>query len=310
MRDAFVSRLTALAKKNSNIILLTADLGFGIFDDFSTLLPNQFLNVGVAEQNMMGVATGLALEGKTVFTYSIGNFPSLRCLEQIRNDICYHNADVKIIGMGAGFSYGALGMSHHATEDISILRSLPEMKIVVPCDDWEAGEATEALANTPGPFYLRLDKTSAGFTNYPNEIFDLTKSRQLRSGSDITFIGSGGIVLLLLQAQEKLAEQGVQCRVISMHTLSPVDQTTILDAVQNTGGIITVEEQVLNGGLGSIVAEVCMDKGIMPKHFHRIGIRNVFSSIVGSQDYLRKACGLDLNSIVDVARSVASHLAS
>lgn len=299
MRTAFVSRLTEIAKRNSSIMLLTADLGFGIFDDFVTSLPEQFLNVGIAEQNMMSIATGLSMEGKIVFAYSIGNFPSLRCLEQIRNDICYHDANVKIVGMGAGFSYGALGMSHHATEDISIMRALPRIRVVAPADEWESAEATEVIANTPGPFYLRLDKTTAELTNQSNETFRLSKARIARDGDDITLIGTGGILSLLLEASKHLNEIGIQCRVVSMHTLKPIDREMILDCASNTGGIVSIEEQVLNGGLGGAIAEVCMDAGIAPKVFKRMGIDDVYSSIVGSQDFLRSKYGIDVKAIID-----------
>src|SRR5438477_2359167 len=150
MRDQFVKTLTALAETNSLIMLVTGDLGFGVLTGFKERFPRQYLNVGVAEQNLTGLATGLALEGRVVFTYSIGNFPTLRCLEQIRNDVCYHNVDVKVVSIGAGFSYGPLGISHHATEDISILRALPNMTVVSPCDLWEVAEATRALVDRPG----------------------------------------------------------------------------------------------------------------------------------------------------------------
>ena len=161
MRDAFLDKLTRLASKDKDIVLLTADLGFGVFEDFESQFPGQYFNVGVAEQNMTGLASGLALEGKKVITYSIGNFPTLRCLEQIRNDACYHNLNITIVASGGGFSYGPLGMSHHATEDIAILRALPAMSVTAPGTAWEAGEAIEVLIKNKGVSYLRLDKTTA-----------------------------------------------------------------------------------------------------------------------------------------------------
>ena len=287
MRDAFVERLTDLATTDPRIFLITADLGFGVFTNFAQRLTKQFLNVGVAEQNMTGIATGLALEGRIVFTYSLANFPTLRCLEQIRNDACYHDANVKIVSMGGGFSYGALGISHHATEDLSILRALPQITVVAPGDNWEASEATAALANTSGTCYLRLDKSTAGFTNRPDEVFTLGKARQLREGSDITLVSTGGILTVVLNVAKLLAQQGVECRIISMHTIKPLDTNTLYDAAKNTGGIVTVEEHTVEGGLGSAVAEVCLENGILPEVFYRIGLRDGFSSIVGSQEYLR-----------------------
>lgn len=203
MRDAFMNTLTALAERDESLFFITADLGYGVVEPFAERFPKQFLNVGVAEQNMTGVATGLALEGRTVFTYSIGNFPTLRCLEQIRNDACYHNANIKIIASGGGFSYGALGMSHHTTEDLGILRALPGVTIVAPGTAWEAGQATAALATQAGVGYLRLDKTAA--TDSGGDIFSLGKARRLREGEDLTLLCTGGIIA------EALAAAGGAC---------------------------------------------------------------------------------------------------
>jgi transketolase len=298
MRDAFMQRLTSLAATDSRVMLLTGDLGFGVFDEFEQCFPKQFLNVGVAEQNLIGVATGLALEGRIPFLYSLANFPTLRCLEQIRNDACYHEANVKIVAMGGGFSYGSLGMSHHATEDLSILRALPQITMIAPGDDWEAGEATAALVNTPGTCYLRLDKSSAGFTQMPHESFCVGKARKLRDGQDITLITTGGILSVVLEASDLLAEQGINCAVVSAHTIKPFDRDAVFSAVNTTGGIVTIEEHTVEGGLGSIVAEICLDNHCIPSIFYRMGLRDGFSSIVGSQDYLRTRYGMDASSIV------------
>jgi transketolase len=297
VRDAFVERLSNLAATDPRIFLITADLGFGVFTNFAQKFTKQFLNVGVAEQNMTGIATGMALEGRIVFTYSLANFPTLRCLEQIRNDACYHDANVKVVCMGGGFSYGSLGISHHATEDLSILRALPQITIVAPGDNWEASEATSVLVNTPGTCYLRLDKSTAGFTNAPDEVFILGQARRLREGSDITLVSTGGILAVVLKAAKLLSEQGIECRIVSMHTLKPLDTSALYDAARNTGGIVTVEEHTVEGGLGSAVAEACLEKGILPEVFYRIGLRNEFSSIVGSQDYLRTRYKMDEFSI-------------
>src|SRR6266567_4176597 len=160
MRGAFFRALLRLAEQDERVHLIVGDLGFGVVEDFAQRFPKRFLNVGVAEQNMTGIAAGMALSGKIVFTYSIANFPTLRCLEQIRNDVCYHDANVKIVAIGGGFSYGALGISHHATEDLAVMRALPQISVVAPGDRWEVSEATKAIAYAPGAAYLRLDKTS------------------------------------------------------------------------------------------------------------------------------------------------------
>ena len=304
MRDAFVTRLTVLAASDPRIFLVIGDLGFGVLTDFAKNFPSQFLNAGVAEQNMIGVATGLALEGRIVFVYSIGNFPTLRCLEQIRNDACYHGANVKIVSMGGGFSYGALGMSHHATEDISILRALPGVTMSVPGDAHEAAEATTALAATPGVGYLRLDKSKAPDINPGLETFQLGKIRTVREGNDITLACCGGILGTVVVAAEALAREGIQCRVLSVHTIKPIDREAISRAAAETGGIISVEENTIEGGLGGLIAETCLDSGVVPKKFARMGLNDTFSSIVGSQEYLLSRYELDSTAIVARAKAL------
>lgn len=299
MRDAFVRVLTELAPKHPELMLLTGDLGFGVLDNFSAQFPRQFLNVGVAEQNMSGLAAGLALEGHSVFTYSIGNFPTLRCLEQIRNDICYHGANVTIVCVGGGMSYGPVGMSHHATEDLAILRPLPAMEVFAPGDLWEASEASRYLASRPhGPAYLRLDKSAAKPTVRPGEVFRPGSIRTVREGSDVTLAATGGILGEALLAADQLAEHGVRCRVLSVHTVKPLDTATLSIAAAETQGIVSIEEHAVDGGLGGAIAEALMEAGISPGFFVRIGLRNTFSSVVGSQAYLRTVYSLDAASIV------------
>jgi transketolase len=296
MRDDFLNKLTQLAAEDRDVVLLTADLGFGVFEEFESTFPGQYFNVGVAEQNMTGLAAGLALEGKKVITYSIGNFPTLRCLEQIRNDGCYHDLNITIVASGGGFSYGSLGMSHHTTEDIAILRALPRMSVVVPGTDWEAGEATEALIKNNGVGYLRLDKTVADERGFSP--FMLGGSIKYREGLDVTLIATGGILRDAIEAADTLKEQGVNASVISMHSIKPIDKDAIIAAANGTGGIVTVEEHNIDGGLGSAVSEVCMDNGTSPKVFLRIGLDDRYSSIVGSQDYLKMRYQMDSTAIV------------
>lgn len=305
MRDAFVRTLTELAPRHSELLLLTGDLGFGVLNDFATRFPRQFLNVGVAEQNMAGFAAGLALEGHGVFTYSIGNFPTLRCLEQIRNDICYHNANVKIVCVGGGMSYGPVGMSHHATEDLAVLRSLPGMVVLSPCDLWEAAEAARYLVSHQGPAYLRLDKSAAPPTARPGEAFSPGSVRTVRDASDVTLAATGGILGEALLAADILAEEGVFCRVLSVHTIKPLDSETLIAAAVETAGIVSIEEHAVDGGLGGAIAETLMDAGAFPGFLVRIGLRNTFSSVVGSQQYLRKVYQLDAAAI---ARTVSARL--
>jgi transketolase len=303
LRDVFISRLMKLAASDPKIFLVTGDLGFGVLTEFESKFPQQYLNVGVAEQNMTGVATGLALEGRVVFTYSIGNFPTLRCLEQIRNDACYHNANVKIVAIGGGFSYGQLGMSHHATEDLAILRSLPGITVLSPGDDWEAAEATTAAATTAGCFYLRLDKSTAGSDHNPGEVFELGRARVLRPGDDAALIVTGGIAGVALKAADLLLREGVSVRVISIHTIKPFDASTVIAAARETRALVTLEEHSVNGGLGSAVAEACLDAGVLPPRFLRMGVKGGVVCTVGDQSYLRTQCGLDEQSVADSIKS-------
>jgi transketolase len=303
LRDTFVAALSRLAEENPLIMLLTGDLGFGVLGKFAARFPRQYLNVGVAEQNLTGLATGLALEGRVVFTYSIGNFPTLRCLEQIRNDVCYHDVDVKVVSIGAGFSYGSLGISHHATEDISILRALPNMTVVSPCDLWEVAEATRALVDRPGPAVLRLDKSTALPTARPGDVFRIGRARLVRNGLDMTLVATGGILGEVLQAADALDREGVSCRVLSVHTIKPLDVESLEAAAAETGGIVTVEEHTVDGGLGGAVAENLLERGAYPRCFLRIGLRSGFSCVVGSQAYLRKVYGMDAAAIADAVRA-------
>jgi len=299
MRDHFIKALIKLIPEFPNIILITGDLGFGVLDDLRNNYPENFINAGVAEQNMTGIATGMALEGKIVFTYSIANFSTLRCLEQIRNDACYHGVNVNIVSIGGGFSYGALGISHHATEDLSIMRSLPEITVVSPSSYWEVEKATRAIVENGKVCYLRIDK-SAGRDKENNldESFLLGKSRMLTDGDVCTIFVTGGILEEVWEAHDELENLGYKTRIVSVHTLKPFDSDAVLNAAKQTGGIVSVEENTLNGGLGSLLAETLMDNSTFPKRFLRIGLNSEFSSIIGSQKYLRKCYNLDAKSIV------------
>ncbi len=301
MRDTFISELINQAKNNKDLMLLTGDLGFGVFEEFEKLFPKQFLNVGVAEQNMAMVSAGLALQGKKVFIYSIGNFPTLRCLEQIRNDICYHNLNVTVVSIGGGFSYGQLGMSHHATEDLSIMRSMPNMVVSSPSNKKEVRKITNYFCKNKGPSYLRLDKS---FVNFEKFNFSQKKASVLREGSSITLIGTGGVVEELLKASDTLINKKIDCRVLSMHTIKPLDFASIDKAVEETKGIISVEENNIIGGLGSAISEYCLEANKIPKFFYKIGLKDEFSSIVGDQNYLRNRYQINSKNIIKKVQEI------
>lgn len=304
MRDHFVKALTEEAEINKNIILITGDLGFGVLNNFATKFPKQYINAGVAEQNMTGIASGLGMDGKIVFTYSIGNFNTLRCLEQIRNDACYHNSNINIVSIGGGFSYGALGYSHHATEDIAVMRAIPNLRVFAPCDFWEVQEITRKVITLGGVNYIRIDKSSTPRNIELEKVFEVGKGRILHEGSDLTIIATGGIIDIALKAQREISKDGISIRIISLHTIKPIDRELIIDCALNTGGIVTLEEHSIIGGLGSAVSEVLMQECCFPKKFKMMGLESKFSTIVGSQDYLRSANNLDVISVLNVIRKL------
>ena len=303
MRTAFIETLHTQAKQNERVTLVVGDLGFGVVTTFRDDLPNQFVNAGVAEQNMTGLAAGMALSGKIVFTYSIANFPVLRCLEQIRNDICYHNANVRIVPVRGGMAYGALGISHHATEDIAIMRALPNLLVIAPGDPVEARLATEALITHEGPAYLRLGRAGEPTVYQTPPTFELGRAITAREGNDITLISTGGCLYDTVQAAEALAQQGIQARVLSMHTIKPLDNEAVLTAARETSAIFTIEEHSIIGGLGGAVAEILLEADQRPRHFKRIGLNGTFSSVTGDQDYLRAYYGLDTAGIIKTVQT-------
>ncbi|RPF75034.1 MAG: transketolase [Rickettsiales bacterium TMED289] len=303
MRDAFVKQLNKLAEKDKKIFFITADLGFGVFDEFSKRFPNQYLNVGVAEQNMTGIATALALEGRKVFTYSIANFATLRCLEQIRNDASYHEANITIVASGGGFTYGGLGMSHHATEDIAIMRALPGIRVVAPCTAWETFHATRALAFSKGVNYLRIEKGGDKKPPKKNTNFRIGRAIEMMPGKDITIIATGGILKECIKASKTLLKDNIFAQVVSMHSIKPLDEKFIRDCARKTKRIITVEEHNKIGGLGSAVSEV-LSQNNLDCHLKVIALDDVFSSVVGSQDYLRSLYKLDHKEIIKSAKKM------
>jgi transketolase len=285
MRDAFVKTLLEEAKKNENIILITGDLGFGVLDEFQKELPNQFINSGVNEQAMMGMAAGIASTGKRVFVYSIGNFPTLRCLEQIRNDICLMNNSVVVVSVGAGYAYGPQGYTHHALEDIAVMRALPNLEVLVPADPIETRLLTKYLTISGSPTYLRLGKSYEPNFNSDElkitygEINEIIKGK---SGT-ILFVGSVGVVAF--KAATKLMESGIEVSVASVPFISNLDHA-YLKAASLKGPIITVEEHSKRGGLGGAVLECLNESNI----FARVGIvaaRQEALSQIGSQEFLR-----------------------
>jgi transketolase len=302
MRTAFIDAIFEAAKADPRIVLVVGDLGFGVVTPFMEELPDQFVNAGVAEQNMTGLAAGMALSGKIVFTYSIANFPVLRCLEQIRNDVCYHNVNVRIVPVGGGMAYGSLGPSHHATEDLAIMRALPNMVVMAPGDPVEARLAARASLKHEGPIYLRLGRAGEPVVHHSEPEFEIGRAITVRNGSDATVIVTGGLLYNAVQASEVLEQEGIGLQVLSMPTVKPLDEKAVLDAAHETSAMFTLEEHSVIGGLGGAVAETLLESGKSPHQFKRIGLHDEFSSKVGDQEYLRAQYGLDVIGIVNTIR--------
>ena len=297
MRTAFLKELHELARKDERIVFMTGDLGFSVVEAYMEELPKQFVNAGVAEQNMTGMAAGMAMSGKIVFTYSIANFPTLRCLEHIRNDVCHHHANVKVVAVGGGFAYGALGATHHATEDLAVMRALPNIVVIAPGDPIEARHATRAVAAYHGPCYLRLGKAGEAVV-HPGEIeFEIGKAVRFREGQDVTLMTTGSFLKTTAAVAERLAGHGIQARVLSMHTLKPLDEAAVLAAARETAAIVTLEEHSILGGLGGAVAEVLAESDGPHVPFKRIGLPSAFSPHIGDQEYMQQQHGLDAASL-------------
>ena len=299
MRDAFTRALMREAAKDPKLTLVTGDLGFGVLKPFWETYPDQFVNAGIAEQGMTGLAAGLAMTGRTVLTYSIGNFPTLRCIEQIRNDCAYHSANVKVVCVGGGFVYGSLGMSHHATEDMAILRALPGVTVFTPGDPHEVEAIVPVMLATPGTCYLRLGRGGEPtLHDGPIEGYNAPRALTLREGTDVALLSAGGILTQTVGASKLLAERGVSAEVVSFPCLKPIDREKLIELSQRFQHIVTVEEHSIVGGFGSAVCEVIAETGANCR-VHRIGMEDVYSTIVGTQQYLRGEYRMDDKAICE-----------
>lgn len=299
MRRQFINTLTELARKDNRIFLLTGDLGFSFFEEFRKEFPKRFFNVGVAEANMVGIAAGLALSGKIVFIYSIVPFVTMRCFEQIRNDLCSQNLNVRIVGVGGGLCYGSAGMTHHSIEDIAIMRALPNMTVVCPGDSFEVEMAVKEALSWEGPVYLRLGKGGEPkiHSDIPN--FKIGKGIIIKNGNDITIMSTGNILYMAKQITDKLTNENISVRLISMHTVKPLDKKIIIESSRETKAIFTLEEHSLIGGLGSAVAEVLAEEGTKKALFKRFSLPDSYCREVGSHEYLREKNKLSVDQITD-----------
>ncbi|HCP11405.1 MAG TPA: transketolase [Planctomycetaceae bacterium] len=300
MRTAFIEQLIVAARSNPRIFLVVGDLGYSVVEPFAAEFPDRYLNAGVAEQNMTGLAAGLAAEGFHVFTYSIGNFPTLRCFEQIRNDVCYHKLPVTIVAVGAGVSYGNLGYSHHCVQDIACLRTLPGLSILSPADPGETRHCVEWLSKNPCPSYLRLGK--AGEPRIHDLAPDLQTPLKVRNQrASAAIVATGSILCEAVAASDQLAEQGIAVDVFSLTRLSPLTSRSLVD-LSGYQQILTVEEHVSAGGVG----EMC--KSLLPRSIdvRNLSVSDELTSLVGSQSWLRAQAGLDACGIVAAVKALVA----
>lgn len=300
MRTGFINTLHKLAKADKRIFLLTADVGFSVFERFIEDFPDRYFNVGVAEANMMGIAAGLALSEKVVYTYTMAHFITMRAYEQIRLGLCYQNANVRLIGSGGGFTYGPAGTTHHSIEDISIMRALPNMCVICPGDPVETQYAVEASVRHNGPMYIRLGKRDPVIhTKAIN--FKIGQGIVLEKGDDLHILSTGNMLQTAKDVSERLKKDGLSASVISLHTVKPIDANLIKKLACSGKPMFTIEEHSIVGGLGSAVSEVIAELNCNIT-FKRIGVPDKYPTTIGSQKYLRKVFGLDTNGICKVIK--------
>lgn len=296
MRTAFINQLTEEARLNKDIFLVVGDLGFSVVEPFIAEFPDRFLNAGVAEQNMTGIAAGLAMEGYNVFTYSIGNFPTMRAYEQIRYDVCYHNLSVKIVSVGGGYAYGPLGTSHHATEDLGIMRVLPNMIVSAPSDPHEAKAITSLLCNHKGPGFLRLGKAGEPHLHAEPVRLSMGQALYLKEGSGTLYLATGSI---LKDVIEYVSQYDPDAGIASFPFIKPMDSLFIVDAAQKYSTWVSMEEHQSNCGFGSALLESLNDlsnQGSLTTtpRLKRIAIPDKFIGYAGTQEFLRREAGLIL----------------
>jgi transketolase len=302
--DAFADALLVLARGDRNVIAVTSDSrGSGKLGPFGQALPEQIVEMGIAEQNLVGVAAGLASTGKIVFAVSPACFLTARSLEQIKNDVAYSDNPVKLVGISAGVSYGALGSTHHSLHDFAVLRAINNLAIVVPADNWETTEAVKSAAARPGPVYLRFGKAPVYDLPRREEDFKIGRARVLREGSDLAFLATGETVMhAVLAAAELAATDRISCRVVSIPSLRPLDTAEILASAETCRAVITVEEHMVNGGLGEACASVLMEAGVQVA-FRRAGVPDEYT-VTGSQADIFRHYGLTMEGLAQTARTL------
>jgi transketolase len=304
MRNAFAQQLTELAERDPRVVVLSGDIGNRLFDDLKARCPNRFFNCGVAEANMIGMAAGLALSGLRPVCYTIAPFITYRCLEQIRVDVCYHQAPVVIAGTGAGLAYASLGATHHSCEEMGMLRLLPGLAVVAPADAAEVRGALRAALRSPQPVYLRLGKKGEPVIHKTDPDFEIGKAITLREGTDICLLSAGTMLPVAIQAADLLEAQGHSTSVISFHTLKPLDEATLASAFSRCRLVVTLEEHSVLGGLGGSVAEWLADHPHPAKRLLRCGTADEFLHETANQQQAREYFGLTASRLLERIQAV------
>jgi len=293
MRNAFADELTKLGNVDPRVVMLSGDIGNRLFDKFRAAHPSRFYNCGVAEQNMTGVAAGMALSGMRPITYTITPFVTTRCLEQIRTDICYHDLPVMIVAVGGGLSYAGLGPTHHACEDIAFLRAIPNMVVMCPGDAWEVRAAMRAALEQDRPTYIRMGKRGEPKVHSETpEVFRIGKALPISDGTDVCLLSTGTMLPEVIETAHLLEKQGISAQVVSFHTVKPLDEDFLRDALSRFKLVATIEEHSLIGGFGAAVAEWMIDEALVPRKFLRFGTPDAFFKKSGEQEYAREQLGL------------------
>lgn len=300
MRNAFADELTKIGNDDPRVVMLSGDIGNRLFDKFKDKHPSRFFNCGVAEANMMGVAAGMAMSGLRPVAYTITPFVTTRCLEQIRTDVCYHEAPVTIVAVGAGLAYSGLGPTHHACEDISFLRSIPNMAVICPGDAFEVRAALRAAVRSDRPAYIRMGKKGEPLVHKgPITDFEIGKAITIEEGADVCLLSTGNMLPEAIGAAHRLKEQGISAEVVSFHTVKPLDVGKLAEVVARFRLVATIEEHSLIGGFGAAVSEWLVDAETPVKKFVRFGTPDAFFKKSGEQEYAREVLGLTGHQIAD-----------
>ena len=300
MRNAFADELTKLGNEDARVVMLSGDIGNRLFDKFKDKHPSRFFNCGVAEANMMGVAAGMAMNGLRPVAYTITPFVTTRCLEQIRTDVCYHEAPVTIVAVGAGLAYSGLGPTHHACEDISFLRSIPNMVVICPGDAFEVRAALRASMQQDRPVYIRMGKKGEPVVHSaPIADFKIGKAITIAEGSDVCLLSTGNMLPEVIEAAHKLKENSISAKVVSFHTVKPLDDACLKDAFARFKLVATIEEHSLIGGFGAAVSEWLADTQTPAQKFLRFGTPDAFFKKSGEQEYAREMLGLTGHQIAE-----------